>query len=63
MLQTSYLSERILPDGISTVPGGYIRRIHFISQRYYGRLLGVIGPLSLSLLLIREDLLFNLLAY
>jgi hypothetical protein len=42
MLQTSYLSEMILSDGISTVPGGKINPLYL--QQNYGRLLGVIGP-------------------
>ena len=51
----SYLSESIHSDGISTVPYGifFRRKMRPVSQRYYGRLLGFIGPISLCLLLIR----------
>jgi len=41
-LLPSYLPESILSAGISTVPFGVNKRP--ISQWYYGRLLGFIGP-------------------
>lgn len=51
MIQTSYLSERILSDGISTVPCGlFLHILRSVAGRH--------RAISLSLLLIRERIFF-----